>query len=161
METKIGRSPYALDEGAGRATWFAGALLVHKAGAESTDGRFDLLDQTMPPGYVVPRHIHHAEDEAWYVLEGDMTFYCGDQVLSATKGSWIFAPREIAHTFKVGSAGARALTFAAPSGFASFVDDLGEPAGNRGLPPPGPIDEARLVESARKYQVEIVGPPPA
>ena len=161
METRIDRKPHAMEEGVGKATWFAGALIVHKAGGESTDGRFDLLDQTMPPGYVVPRHIHHAEDEAWYVLEGEMTFYCGDAVLTASKGSWVFAPRDIPHTFKVGPAGARALTLAAPSGFASFVDEFGEPAPTYSVPPPAPIDEGRLVELARKYQVEIVGPPPA
>ena len=160
METRTDRKPYVVEEGAGEATWFAGALLVHKANGGSTGGRFDLLDQTMPPGYVVPRHIHHAEDEAWYVLEGAITFYCGEEVLRASKGSFVFAPRDIPHTFKVGPAGARALTLTAPSGFAAFVDEFGEPAGNRGLPPTSPMDEPRLVELARKYQVEIVGPPP-
>ncbi len=74
METRVTTGPYAVADGDGRATWFAGALLVHKAEGEATNHRFDLLDQTMPPGYVVPRHLHHAEDEAWYVLDGDMTF---------------------------------------------------------------------------------------
>jgi len=72
----------------------------------------------------------------------------------------VFAPREIPHTFKVGPHGARALTFGFPSGFAGFVKEFGEPAPSRAVPPPGPIDEGRLVELARKYQIEIVGPPP-
>src|SRR5881398_1693832 len=93
-----------------------------------------------------------------YVLHGDMTFYCGDDELTATVGSWVFAPREIPHTFKVGPHGARALTFGFPSGFAGFVEEFGEPAPSRAVPPPGPIDEGRLVELARKYQIEIVGP---
>ena len=160
METRVTTGPYAVADGDGRATWFAGALLVHKAEGVATNHRFDVLDQTMPPGYVVPRHLHHAEDEAWYLLDGDMTFYCGDDELSATIGSWVFAPREIPHTFKVGPRGARALTFGFPSGFAGFVEEFGVPALSRAVPPPSPLDEGRLVELARKYQIEIVGPPP-
>ena len=64
METRVTTRPYAVADGDGRATWFAGALLVHKAEGAATNHRFDLLDQTMPPGYVMPRHLHHAEDEA-------------------------------------------------------------------------------------------------
>ena len=160
MDTKVERRAYTVADNEGEATWFAGALLVHKADATSTDGRFDLLDQTMPPGYAVPRHVHHAEDEAWYLLGGEVTFYCGEQEFTAAKGSWVFAPRDIPHTFKAGPRGARALTFASPSGFARFVDEFGEPAPTRSLPPPAPIDEGRLVALAQKYQVEILGPPP-
>lgn len=160
MDTGVTTGPYAVADGDGRATWFAGALLVHKAEGAATNYQFDLLDQTMPPGYVVPRHLHHTEDEAWYLLDGEMTFYCGDDELTATRGGWVFAPREIPHSFKVGPRGARALTFGFPSGFARFVAEFGEPAPRRAVPPPGPIDEGRLVELARKYQIEIVGPPP-
>ena len=160
METGLTQRPFAVADSEGKATWFAGALLVHKTEAKATEDRFDVLDQTMPPGYVVPRHVHHAADEAWYVLEGDMTFYCGGDELSASKGGWVFAPRGMAHAFKVGVDGARALTFAFPSGFAAFVEEFGEPATTRTVPPPGPIDERRLGELAAKYQIDIVGPPP-
>ena len=68
METGLTQRPFAVADSEGKATWFAGALLVHKAEAKATEDRFDVLDQTMPPGYVVPRHVHHAADEAWYVL---------------------------------------------------------------------------------------------
>ena len=142
----------------GRATWFAGALMVQKAAGDDTQGRFDLLDQTMPPGYAVPRHVHHAEDEAWYVLDGEMTFQCGDREVIAGPHSWIFAPRDIPHTFVVGGAGARALTFAFPSGFANFVAEFGEPAAALIVPPPAPLDEARLVKLATKYGVDSRAP---
>jgi len=161
MERTVKQRPYVIDDDQGKATWFAGALLVHKAGEETTNGRFDLLDQSMPPGYVVPRHIHHAEDEAWYLLDGEVTFYCGDEEFRATRGTWIYAPRDIPHTFKVSAQGARALTFTAPSGFAGFVDEFGEPAQTSSVPPPGPIDEARLAMLAQKYHIAIVGPPPS
>lgn len=150
---------YALADQEGPPHWFAGALMIRKAGREQTGGAFDLLDQTMPPHYSVPRHVHHGEDEAWYVLDGRITFYCGARELIAERGTWIFAPREVAHTFKVGADGARALTLTSPSGFAEFVAELGQPAGELVVPDQEPMDEERLVEVARKYRVEIIGPP--
>lgn len=143
----------------GRATWFAGALLVQKAANADTDGRFDLLDQTMPPRYAVPKHVHHADDEAWYVLEGEITFRSGDREIVAGPHSWVFAQRDVPHTFVVGDTGARALTFTFPSGFADFVAEFGEPAATLTVPPHAPIDEARLVEVAHRYGVDILGPP--
>ena len=150
---------YHLRAGEGRATWFAGALLVQKAASADTDGRFDLLDQTMPPGYGVPKHVHNAEDEAWYVLDGEMTFRCGDRDIVAGPHSWVFAPRDVPHTFVVGDTGARALTFAFPSGFADFVAEFGEPAATLTVPPHAPVDEPHLVDVARRYGVEILGAP--
>ena len=160
MQTKTTDRTYSLADGEGEAYWFVGALLQRKAGGAETDGRFALLDQTMPPGYAVPRHIHINEDEAWYLLEGSMTFYCGDHVIEAAKGSWVFAPRGVAHTFRVGADGGRALTFTFPSSFADFVAEMGEPARSLTIPPPAPVDLHRLAEVAHKYGIEIVGPPP-
>ena len=160
MQTKATDRTYSLADKEGKAFWFVGALLQRKAGAAETDRQFALLDQTMPAGYAVPRHIHLNEDEAWYLLEGSMTFYCGEHVIQAAKYGWVFAPRGIPHTFKVGSNGARALTFTFPSSFAEFVAEMGEPAPQLTIPPPGPVDPQRLAEVAHRYGIEIVGPPP-
>ena len=145
----------------GEALWFSGALMVVKATGEQTDGRFALLDQTTPGNYAVPRHVHHDEDEAWYVLEGEATFFCGDERFAAGPGSWVFLPRGVPHTFKVGPDGARLLTLTAPANFAEFVRAAGEPAKSRTVPPPTPPDVERLAEIAARYGIEIVGPPPA
>lgn len=151
---------YVLGPDEGQASWFAGALMILKAGTADTDGRFALLDQRVPPGYAVPRHVHRTEDEAWYVLEGEATFYCGEQTFAAGPGSWVFLPQDVPHTFKVGTAGARLLTLTAPSGFADFVREAGDLATELTIPPPTPVDERRLAEIAQRHHVEIVGPPP-
>jgi quercetin dioxygenase-like cupin family protein len=160
MRTKTTDRVYSLADGEGEPFWFVGALLQRKAGGAETDGRFALLDQTMPPGYAVPRHVHVDEDEAWYLLEGSMTFYVGEHVIDVTERGWIFAPRKVVHTFKAGADGARALTFTFPSSFADFVAEMGEPAPELTIPPPAPIDQHRLAEVAHRYGIEIVGPPP-
>src|SRR2546429_1624610 len=99
MDDKTKDRVYSLADGEGPAYWFVGALLQRKAGTVETEGRLALLDQTMPPGYTVPRHIHINEDEAWYVLDGSMTFYCGENVIEASERTWVFAPRGLVHTF--------------------------------------------------------------
>jgi mannose-6-phosphate isomerase-like protein (cupin superfamily) len=151
---------YVLEENEGKAIWFANALMLVKADSQATDGRLAVMDQRVPGGYAVPRHVHHAEDEAWYILEGDATFYCGDDRVAASRGAWVFLPKDIPHAFKVGPAGARLLTFSAPSGFADFVQAAGEPAPALAIPPEAPLDLEKLVTIAAKYGVEIVGPPP-
>ncbi len=158
LQTKSRATVLAQDEG--KAIWFANALMLIKADTETTEGRFTFIDQRVPGGYAVPRHVHHAEDEAWYLLEGDATFYCGDDSFTAGSGSWVFLPRDIPHTFKVGPDGARMITITAPSGFADFVEECGEPAPELAIPPQGPIDVHRLATIAAKYEVEILGPPP-
>jgi quercetin dioxygenase-like cupin family protein len=152
---------YALGDGEGRATWFAGALILHKADGSRTENRLDLLDQAMPSGYAVPRHRHEYEDEAWYVLEGDVTFACGSHVIAADRGSWVFGPRGVAHSFRVGPQGARMLTLSLPSGFAGFVDEFGESADRRTIPPAGALDTERLTRVARKYGIELTGEAPS
>lgn len=151
---------YMLSQDEGDATWFAGALMVLKATGEQTDGRFALLDQRAPGDYAVPRHIHEREDEAWYILEGEATFYCGDETFSAGPGAWVFAPKGIPHAFRVGRAGARLLTMTWPADFADFVRAAGEPAPALALPEPAPLEVERLTELGRQYGIQIVGPPP-
>jgi len=146
---------FALADRDGVATWFAGALMVEKA----SGGPFDVLDQTVPPGYAPPRHVHHAEDEAWYVLAGEVTFWCGDATLQAGPGGFVFLPRGVEHCFKVGSEGARLLTFALPSGFAEFVRAAGRPAEALTVPPPEEPDVAALAATAARFGIEITGPP--
>jgi quercetin dioxygenase-like cupin family protein len=122
--------------------------MITKATVDQTGGAFALLDQTVPGGYAPPRHIHREEDEAWYLLDGRVTFYCGSRTLAAGPGSFVFLPRGVEHTFKVGEDGARMLTITVPASFASFVAAAGEPAPQLTPPPPGPLDPERLAEVA-------------
>jgi quercetin dioxygenase-like cupin family protein len=152
---------YVLGEEDGKAMSFLGAHLLTKATAENTGGSFCLFDQRVPPNYAVPRHIHRDDDEAWYILDGSATFFCGDQRFEAGKGAWIFLPRGVAHTFKAGASGARLLTMTAPAGFAAFVEAVGQPAEEAAAHPVAPPDEAMLAQIAARYGIELVGPPPA
>jgi quercetin dioxygenase-like cupin family protein len=153
--------PYVLARGEGQALWFLGAQTWVKATGAQTGGSLGLVEQILPAGFVSPWHLHHNEDEAFYVAEGEMTFLCGDARLSAGPGSWVWGPRGIPHGFRVeGSAPARLLLFATPAGFEQFVVDLGEPATEGSAPPSGPPDMGKLMAVAASYRVDILGPLP-
>ncbi|WP_322818889.1 quercetin 2,3-dioxygenase [Tepidiforma sp.] len=159
MEEKPRAYVLAVEEG--EAIWFAGALMVLKATGDRTGGRFAFMDQRTPGDYAVPRHVHGREDESWYILEGEVTFYCGDETFTAGPGAWVFAPKGIPHAFRVGPAGARLLTMAWPAGFADFVRAAGQPASALTLPEPAPLDIEQLTVLGRQHGIEIVGPPPS
>src|SRR3982750_3870596 len=87
--------------GAGASVWFLGNLMVVKATAQGTNGAFVLLESLIPAGASPPMHIHEREDEACWVLEGEVTFRCADETFAATPGSFVFLPRNVPHTFRV------------------------------------------------------------
>lgn len=153
-------TPYALGSEDGEALWFFGTLLTVKAGAEQTGGRFALVEQYAPRGMATPLHIQPEDDETFYVLEGDLTFYIEDgQPIPAPAGSFVHIPAGTPHAFQVDSETARFLDLTTPQ-HESFMRAAGEPAQERVLPPPGPPDMERVGAAAQKYGVDIVGPPP-
>ncbi len=137
--------------------FFGSPTVLHATGA-TTDGRLCLMEQvTLPPGLASPYHTHLNEDEAFYVLDGNVRFICGDKWLSAGPGTWVYGPREIPHGFKVvGPEPARMLLMCMPAGFEKFVLELCTPLDAA----PGPPDMARLVEAASRFGVDILGPLP-
>lgn len=126
---------YMLGAEEGQAIWFAGGLMVLKATGEHTDGRFALLDQRVPGDYTAPLHVHHDEDEAWYLLDGEATFSCGEDRFSAGPGAWVFLPKGIPHAFRVGPTGARLLTFSAPAASPISSRRRASPRGDTRSPP--------------------------
>ncbi len=154
-------SGYALGPGDGPSTWFLGTLMTVKAGGQETGDAFTLVEWSAPPGFSPPPHIHRAEDEAFYILEGEMTVTCGERTWRATPGSFVFLPRGVAHGFTVtGSTPLRGLQLTVPAGFERFIAEVGEPARAPTLPPAAPPDVERLLAAAARHRVEILGPAP-
>lgn len=111
----------------------------------------------MPPGFATPYHTHHREDEAFYVLEGELAFVCDGKWLKAGPGTYVFGPREIPHGFKiVGNAPARMLLLCSPAGFEHFVLEQATDMTSPAVPP----DMAKMMELAAKYHIDIHGPLP-
>ena len=100
--------------------------------------------------------------KSWfYVIEGELTFWVGGQVITAPAGSFVYGPRDIPHTFIVSSEQARFLLVTEPAGFENFVRALAEPAQQLVIPPPAtePPDMAPMMALAAEYGIKILGPP--
>src|SRR5437868_8219666 len=153
--------PVALHKDEGEALWFLGVLATIKASSETTDGRVAVIEHLAPQGAGSPLHVHHNEDEWFYVTEGELTFWVGGRLIEAPAGSFVYGPRGIAHTFIVTSAQARFLLVTEPAGFEGFVRTLSEPALSLTVPPPAtePPAFAPLAATAAEYGIEILGPP--
>ena len=154
-------SIHVLSRNEGPAIWFLNTLTLVKATSETTSGAFALVEQLMPAGFATPYHLHHREDEAFYVLEGGISIVCDGRKLNAGPGAYFFGPRKVPHGFRVeGSAPARILVLTTPAGFERFLVEMSEPATILGLPQPSPIDEEKLLVIAAKYEIDILGPLP-
>jgi mannose-6-phosphate isomerase-like protein (cupin superfamily) len=161
META--RRPYAIHREEGETLSFFGSLTWIKATGEQTGGAFCLIEHLMPPGEEIPWHLHHNEDESFYVIEGEVLFIVGEeqQRITAGPGTFVFGPREIPQGFRVaGSSPARMLVEATPAGFEHFVLALSKPAPESGFPPAGPPDMEKVMAAAARANIEILGPLP-
>ncbi len=157
-----GDRAYSLADREGQpARWWLGGHLAVKAAVGDTDGRFCQVEFTDPCGNAPPVHIHHWEDETFYVLEGLVTVFIGDGRIDASPGDFVFMPRDVPHTYLVRSERARALVSYAPGGVEQFFVEMGVPVGDPDRPPaPVVPDHDTFVRALARYGVEIVGPPP-
>jgi quercetin dioxygenase-like cupin family protein len=157
MDMKI----HSLAKEEGPAYWFLNQLAIIKASGKQTANAFSLLEMVAPVGRGSPYHIHHADDETFYVLEGQIEFISGERRMIGGPGTSVFLPRNIPHGFRVlGTTPARFLVFNAPAGFNEFVMEAGEPAKSLTLPTPSAPDMGMLMSLTAKHKLEILGPLP-
>jgi len=154
-------TPYVRRRDEGEAWWFLGNLVTIKVAGEQTRGRVTVVEFVNPAGFAPPLHRHLEEDEMFYLLSGSARFRCGDAVFDAGPGDFVHLPVGRPHTFVVGAAEPlRVLQITTPSGFEHFAAEVGEPARQRRLPDPGPVDPTVLGHAAARHAIEILGPPP-
>ena len=132
-EVSEGLRAFARHAGEGEARWWLGSLSVILAGSRETGGQFALIDVT-DPECAAPLHIHHREDEAFIVLEGEIEFTIGGQKIDAGPGSIVFGPRGVPHSYVVRKGPSRTLFLFTPGGFEEAVIATSEPARERRLP---------------------------
>lgn len=141
-----------------RACWSLGGLFKIRAAGTDTGGGLALSEAVMTRLAEPPLDVHHGEDEAWYVIEGKLTFEVGGKMLEAGPNSFVFAPRDVAHRFTVDVEPTRVLVITSPGGgFEGLVEESGIPvSASRGPLPP---DVPKLMQLADRYRFEILGPP--
>lgn len=157
----LGIRGYVLGRGEGEGLWFFNGLFTVKAGGPDTREAFTLIEAELPAGEGPPPHIHHNEDEGFYVLEGEVSITCGEQTWTAVPGSFAMLPRGVPHSFTVSPAGnARMLQITSPAQFERFAAEMGEPANTMTMPTPAEIDIPKLLGIVPRYGIEMLPPPP-
>ena len=154
-----GLQPVAVGTDEGEARWWFGSLAVIKASVADTGGQMAIIEVTEPPGSEAPLHVHHREDEGFWLLEGSATFEVGDTTIEAEAGDYLFGPRDIPHGYTVGAAGCRMLFIMTPGGMEELIIATSEPAASRTLPPPleEEPDWEHVASMTRAYGVELLG----
>jgi mannose-6-phosphate isomerase-like protein (cupin superfamily) len=176
LETVAGHEPYSLnrERGVTDVWWpFGPAPAVSrwsvKISGEQTGGRLAQILTRDPRGTAPPLHLHHEMDETFYVIDGNVSMFVGDQRIEAGPGDFVFIPMRAPHAFLVTSEWAESLVTCSPAGIegpagfgiAGFFRDVAIPV-TPAEPPPEPrtADPAELARRMALYGIEMLGPPP-
>jgi quercetin dioxygenase-like cupin family protein len=155
-------TPYRLASGEGLAdVWWKTGRVTVKASAGEMGGGFSQVVIDDPRGTAPPMHVHHHDDEAFYVLEGEITLFADGSCMDAGPGDYVLVPRGTEHAYLVRSERARVLVTFSPAGFEDVFISAGV-AATDDTPPadavlPSPEEFVRLLAP---YGCEITGPPP-
>lgn len=145
---------------AGEALCVLGHRQQLKLDSRRTAGALALWFETVPPGGGPPPHIHHAEDEIFIVLEGEITFWSEQGTTVAQPGSVVHVPRSVAHTFSNATdKAAKMVAFVTPGGFEDFfrqADQVSKRTSAAFPPPPEAVKQ--LVSVAPDYGLEFIQP---
>ncbi|MGB9180538.1 MAG: cupin domain-containing protein [Pyrinomonadaceae bacterium] len=136
----------------GGAAWSVlGTAMRCKVGSEETDGVYSIVENRVSPQEGPPPHVHHNEDEIFYVVEGEFEIRCGDETFTATKGALAVLPRNVPHAFRnTGASEGKLLVTITPGGFEKFFAEVSSEVTT--MPP----DVEKLKGIARKYNVEFL-----
>jgi quercetin dioxygenase-like cupin family protein len=145
-------------DGAGRAAFQSPAAedVLVRATGEGTDGRYDLVEVTIPPGpAVTPLHVRHENDEAMHGLEGEVAVVLGEERHVLAAGAYAVAPRGLPHTYRNASDEPARVPFVyTPGSHSEYLRETGEP---------GSVEDESDVEALLPILegsgIGMVGPP--
>jgi quercetin dioxygenase-like cupin family protein len=143
----------------GPAYWGPGDHYTFLVTGEESGGAYFAMEALVPPGGGPPPHIHRREDETFYLIEGDVEFRLGDEVITAGPGDFVNVPRGTVHRFRnAGTQTARMVLTFTPAGIEHWFDETLEQAPNHVEEAPDNMEEvaARYVAAAPRYGLEFV-----
>ena len=147
--------PIFVEHGAGNKVNVLGNPITIKIHGRDTGGAFALVECSDPTGGGPPPHIHHREDETFYVLEGEYEIVCGQEKFTAKQGAAALLPRDVPHTNRnISNATSKILVTLTPAGFEQFFEEIGamSPAEQSEIP--------RVMGIAQRYGLEFLPPKP-
>jgi len=140
--------------------WLGETCTYFLAEGDETGGTFTLVDEVARRGTSVPLHRHEEDMESFYVLEGEISIFLGEEP-GARVGAGAFAhvPGGVVHGFRVESNSARYLILTTPR-HGRFYRAITLPSGPGGSPPLESVDGSQIERACAEYGVEFVGPLP-
>lgn len=150
--------PIHVGPGEGEAFSAVGDVYRVLVSGEQTGGIYALSEIRVSPNNGPPPHVHSRDDEAFFVLDGEITFQIGDQTIVGKAGCFVQGPRGIPHAFRNhGTSAARMLVFVMPAGFENFVKEFAQRIPSFDSPPIPPTQDEieKLMATAPKYGIQI------
>lgn len=148
--------------GAGETVWLNGDVYTVKVSGAESRGAMTMIEASVPPGGGPPPHTHDTEDEAFYVLDGELEILAAERTYTARGGDFVFIPRGTVHAFRnTGTHHARQLLIFTPGGYEGFFLAAGSSVvAGRPAPPRDPADDQRINDVGELYgsiQVQFAG----
>ncbi len=142
-----------LNAGEGRAVPLGLDRLLVKEDGTRTRGTLGIAESEVPPNGPTPLlHVHHAHEEGFYVLEGELAFTVGAETIRAGKGTLVIVPIGVPHTFSnPGQETVRFLTTFTPPRYLAYFEEISN------LFRAGTPDATQLRELMARYDTEVVG----
>ena len=151
---------YVCQPGTAELRWLGDTATYFLATGEQTGGSFALVDERANRGESVPLHRHRDDDEAFYVLEGEISLFVGDDPPTrAAAGAFAFVPGGVAHGFRIESEHARYLLLTTPR-HGEFYRAISLPSRPGGAPPAQAVSGDRIRAACEEFGIEFVGPLP-
>ena len=158
METTTGA--YLHRAGESELRWLGDTSTYFLATGEQTAGAFALVDERATRGESVPLHRHPDDMESFYVVEGEVTLFIGDEPgIRVGAGSFAHLPGGTVHGFRVESETARYLLLTTPR-HGEFYRAITLPSQPRGSPPLESVDGSQIKQASKEYGIEFVAPLP-
>lgn len=151
--------PLHVPADSGPSFWGPGDRYTFLVTGAQSDGAYFIMEALVPPEGGPPPHIHHREQESFYVLEGAIDIQMGGKIVQATSGDFVHIPCGTVHSFRnTGSDTARMLLIFSPGGIERFFEETLEPVQDRSADPPDNMDVvvARYVDAAPRHGLEFV-----
>ena len=129
-----------------------GLGIIWKIEGAAADGRFSVVHHPLAPrALAAPLHRHMREDEYSFVLEGTLGALLGDDVVTASPGTWVFKPRNQWHTFwNAGERPCEIIEIISPAGFENFFRELAAVYASAGEP-----DLTRFADLCTRYALDM------
>ena len=149
-------TPIQIPSDGGKKVNVLGIPIFIRLHGRDTNSSLAIVESHDVPGGGPPPHIHHREDETFQVLDGEYLFTVGGKTIPARPGATLFAPRDIAHTYRyLGQTPGRLMCVITPAGCEGFFEEIGA------MSPQQQQDIPRVMAIAKKFGLEILPPPGA